>query len=165
MCPESLRYLDVSRHIWPYLVISRHIPPYPAVSRRIPPASPRSASGLPGAQRARESKKRNLKASKCSKCGALASHGNRQALDKLRTAGAVEKREVSPVASDLRFTLHGVRRGCCLNTSWGLRISSYLRISPVVSPGIPLYPAVSRRVPPRIPRKIPATPGIVLRGA
>jgi len=31
-----------------------------------------------------------------------------------------------------------------VNTSWGLRISSY----PRVSPGIPPYPAISRHIPP-----------------
>ena len=119
-------YLSISDRIPPYPAISRHIPPYPAVScpphAEQPGLSPRSgrrARRIPGP---------------CSSGNFLyiVNHGNRQALDKRPS-----KREC------VRFAVSRLT-DVVVNTSWGLRISSY----PRVSPGIPPYPAISRHIPP-----------------
>ena len=63
--------------------------------------------------------------------------------------GRSKSRPSRPISSDV-----------VVNTSWGLRISSYPRVSPGISPGISRYPAISRHIPPQIPRKESASLGM-----
>ena len=71
------------------------------------------------------------------------------------TAGRSAKFAVRPGgACDLRF------HASLSRTHRGGSVSHHIHVYLLVSPGISRYPAISRHIPPRIPRKESSTPGI-----
>ena len=135
-------YLSISDRIPPYPAISRHIPPYPAVS--CPPHAEQPGLSPRSGRRAR-------------RIPALA-----EIFPFLSLRCCIDDDELSPVMGIERSADHGRSRpvearrpfpvrfavsrftDVVVNTSWGLRISSY----PRASPGISRYLPVSRHIPP-----------------
>ena len=126
-------YLSISDRIPPYPAISRHIPPYPAISRHIPPYPARLTPSSPASPRSGRRARCFIDDDELSPIMGIErlAHGRSRPV------------EARSFARRVRFAVSRFT-DVVVNTSWGLRISSY----PRVSPGISRYLPVSRHIPP-----------------